>query len=312
MGCLGNHHAVDRLSCSLPDHLATALHNDLAKIQQVVTSTQPPPLSPLGKELLASLGEQLATELSEGRMAMSDLEPLLQVVGLAAGPAARQQRTPYAAHAQPLPRGQQQQAAMTAAAAAGPAATRERVPPVTPPQPPSQEQQRAAAVAAAAAAAADRMAQLLMVRSVVLSKSVMLAGRPLLTSLHCYSSCAWGLVAWYIISLIMQEEEAAESAAKGAKQARRKAQKSRKSARKAAKTAAPSLADATPDAAAAEQPVDRHAASDSRAQSVAGPASGSDASAGAEARPPAGSEADNSWQLCPLTKVMVTQMISKE
>jgi hypothetical protein len=161
MACPGNHHAVDRLSCSLPGHLATKLHNDLAKIQQAVTSTQPLPLSPLGKELLASLGKQLATELSEGNVTMSDLEPLLQEVGLGAGPAARLQGRPSAARAQPLPKGQQQQAAMTAAAAAGPAATHERVPPVTPPQPPSQEQQRTAA----AAAAADRMAQLLMVRS---------------------------------------------------------------------------------------------------------------------------------------------------
>ena len=104
----------------------------------------------------------------------------------------------------------------------------------------------------------------------------------------------------------MQDEEAAESSAKGAKQARRKAQKSRKSAKKAAKAAAPSVAE---DAAA--QLVGQHAAAGSGHPSCAQPASGSVATADAAAQPDVGSGADDSWQLCPLTKVGETQLAHK-
>ena len=104
----------------------------------------------------------------------------------------------------------------------------------------------------------------------------------------------------------------AESAAKGAQQARKKAQKSRKSAKKAVKAAAPSTVSATPEAAAAAQPDDQSEACGSGVQSDAQPTSGSDASAGAEAQPPAGSGADDSWQLCALTKVRETQLADKQ
>lgn len=104
----------------------------------------------------------------------------------------------------------------------------------------------------------------------------------------------------------MQEEEAGEAAAKGSKQAGKKARMSKKSAKRAAKAAAPSpadCADATPEAAAAGQPVDRHAASGSRTQPSAQPTAGPDVTASAAVQPPASSEADSSWQLCALTKV---------
>jgi hypothetical protein len=81
---------------------------------------------------------------------------------------------------------------------------------------------------------------------------------------------------------------------------------SKKSAKRAAKAPVPSPADlaaATPEAAAAEQPADRHAPSGSRTQPSAQPTSGSDANAGAEGQLPAASNADNNWQLCALTKV---------
>jgi hypothetical protein len=81
---------------------------------------------------------------------------------------------------------------------------------------------------------------------------------------------------------------------------------SKKAAKRAAKAAAPSpadLADVTPEAAPAEQPVDRHAASGSGYQPSAQQTSGSAADAGADVQPPTGSGADNSWQLCALTKV---------
>jgi hypothetical protein len=124
---------------------------------------------------------------------------------------------------------------------------------------------------------------------------------------HCLGAMIrCGASSWHTPVVVMQDEEAAESAAKGAKQARKKAQKSRKSANKAAKAAAPSFADN-----AAAQLVGQHAASGSRSPACAQPTSGSNATADAAAQPPAGSVTDNSWQLCPLTKVGQTQLSHK-
>ena len=100
----------------------------------------------------------------------------------------------------------------------------------------------------------------------------------------------------------MQKEEAAEGATKGTKQARKKARRSKKSAKRAAKAAAPfptEFSDATPGAAAAGQPVDRHAASASKILPGAQPTAGPDANAGADVQLLAGSGADHSWHLCP-------------
>jgi hypothetical protein len=104
--------------------------------------------------------------------------------------------------------------------------------------------------------------------------------------------------------LAMQEEEDAAAAANNAKQARRKARK------KAAKSAPPpvdspqqpSLADGSrQEAAAAEQSVDEDAAPDGEHQRDVQSSLHPDAVAAAPTD--AGIETDNSWQLCPLSKV---------
>jgi hypothetical protein len=99
----------------------------------------------------------------------------------------------------------------------------------------------------------------------------------------------------------VQEEEAAVAAAKGAKQAGKKARKPKKAAKKAAKTAAP--ANSTQEAEAIEQPATPHPAPHGGTLHDLLPLSQPDADAGIQAPPHAEDEADDSWQLCPLSKV---------
>jgi hypothetical protein len=103
---------------------------------------------------------------------------------------------------------------------------------------------------------------------------------------------------------MQEEEEAADAAAKGAKQAAgKKSRKPKKSAKKAAKTAAPSYADIAQAAAAAEQRATQHAADSGGAMHDPQPLSQPHANADDAPPPHARDEADDSWQLCPLTKV---------
>ena len=99
----------------------------------------------------------------------------------------------------------------------------------------------------------------------------------------------------------VQEEEAAVAAAKSAKQAGKKAQKPKKAAKKAAKTAA--RANSTREAEAAEQPSAQHPAPCEGALQDLQPWPQPDADAGVQAPSYAADEADDSWQLCPLSKV---------
>ena len=102
----------------------------------------------------------------------------------------------------------------------------------------------------------------------------------------------------------IQEEEAAETAVKGAKQASNKPRKSKKAAKKASRTAASSRAEIAPEAAAAEQPATQHAAPCDDALHDLPPLSQPDADAGVQQAPlHAEDQADDSWQLCPLSKV---------
>jgi hypothetical protein len=167
-GCNGtaNCRAV-AASCSLAVDLAPQLHGHLENVQLAITNTQPHDSTRFGKELWKYWGRTLASEVSAGRLATSDLESLADIdASFAAGPAAGQRRTPAAMRAQLSSKHQQQHVAAAAAAAAATLTARQgATPPMAHAQPSPEEQQRAAAAASAAEAAADHMAQLLMVRS---------------------------------------------------------------------------------------------------------------------------------------------------
>jgi U-box domain len=104
-----------------------------------------------------------------------------------------------------------------------------------------------------------------------------------------------------------QEEEEAEAASKSTK---RKRKKPRKKAAKAAAVTADSLQQSLPtegsstaDAAGGQRSANKDAALSGGADQLSRPPSGLDADAGAEAPAHTGSEVDDSWQLCPLSKV---------
>jgi hypothetical protein len=109
------------------------------------------------------------------------------------------------------------------------------------------------------------------------------------------------------VSFDIQEEEEAEAANKSTK---RKGKKSRQKAARAAAVMADSLLQSLPaegshtvDAAAGQRSAKKYAALSGGGDQLSRPPSGSDADAGTEAPPHAGSEVDDSWQLCPLSKV---------
>ena len=104
---------------------------------------------------------------------------------------------------------------------------------------------------------------------------------------------------------MQEEEEAADAAAKGAKQAAgRKSRKPKKSAKKATRTAASSRAENPQGAATAEeQPATQHAAPCDGALHDPQPLFQTHANADDAVPPLGGDKADDSWQLCPLTKV---------
>jgi hypothetical protein len=176
-------------SCSLSGDPAAHSHGPFCN-KLGVTRMQPPGLTHFDK-LWEDGQTAYASESPAGRLAMlAWLDPPARDAASMAGPAAGQPRRPSAAPAQSS---QQQQQQPPAAAAAPPAAAmpvraarRESVLPAAPPQLAAEGQQRAAAAAEpAAAAAADRMAQLLMVRSGCLC-SVFIGGDQLSCLLWCH------------------------------------------------------------------------------------------------------------------------------
>ena len=103
---------------------------------------------------------------------------------------------------------------------------------------------------------------------------------------------------------MQEEEETANAAVKGAKQAAgKKSRKPKKSAKTATRTAASSHADNAQEAAAAEQPANQHAAPCDDALHNPQLLSQPNADIGVQAPSHAEDQADDSWQLCPLSKV---------
>ena len=144
--------------CSMPKDLAEQLRSSFSKVDRAAVSALP--LS--AKEVAQAAG-----------VSSSSWEPAIRAAAGCArstGRPAGQQESASSVHpAQPSAEERQQAAA---SAASYPVPRQGQVPPATLPQPCPEEQHQAAeaAAAAAAAAAADRMAQLLMVRCICVSR----------------------------------------------------------------------------------------------------------------------------------------------